>query len=117
MQYPTIAFVVASLFSSCSSYTSDLSIPVRQTFALGGDQPGAFRVAAKNKGAVAVAVAERSAKGLVTERGHLAPDSSDTLDFSAGSTALIRNTGNDPARLILKITGDVPKGMGYEKGR
>jgi hypothetical protein len=108
------AFCCACL-PACGGLHSDLTVPTRETFVLGGGQNGSFKVKAKNKGNVAVSVAARSATGTVTDLGTLAPGSTQSLNFPAGSAALIRNASTANARLDLHVTGNVPSAMDYEK--
>lgn len=90
-------------------------IDAGKQFVLGGQQRGAFRVAAHNVGPVPVSVAERRADGAVQERGRLAPGQRAELAFEAGSAALVRNSGEQQARLDFRITGRTSGlGMGYE---
>ena len=87
-------------------------IEVGKQFVLGGQQRGAFRVSARNTGPVPVSVAERRPDGTLQERGRLEPGGRTELAFGAGSAALVRNLGAQPAELSVKISGKVPAGIG-----
>lgn len=111
-----IAFLPGiGLLAAYGPITSLTLIDAGKQFVLGGQQRGAFRVAAHNVGPVPVSVAERRANGAVQERGRLAPGQRAELAFEAGSAALVRNLGERPARLNFQITGSTSGlGMGYE---
>ncbi len=91
---------------------SQTFIEAGQQFVLGGQQRGAFRVAAHNTGPVPVSVAERQADGTVQERGRLEPGQRVALAFGAGSAALVRNLGGRRAVLEFRITGSASSGLG-----
>ncbi len=104
-----------TLLANCGPITSQTIIDAGKQFVLGGQQRGAFRVAAHNVGPVLVSVAERRADGTVQERGRLEPGQRTELAFAAGSAALVRNLGERQARLDFRITGSTSGlGMVYE---
>lgn len=107
---PTLLLLLA-LFG-CADITSQTIIDPGKQFVLGGQQRGAFRVAAHNVGPVPVNVAERRPDGTLAERGRLEPGGRATLAFAAGSAALVRNLGERQAKLDFKLSGDVSFGMG-----
>lgn len=88
------------------SIRSDLFIEPGKQFLLGGDQPGAFKVAAHNKGAVPVTVKEQPRGGKLLAKATLAPGQRATLRFGAGSAAVLQNSSAQQANLDLLITGD-----------
>ncbi len=65
--------VVVPLLSFRPSLTSTLTIPAGQQFQLGGGQLLGFKVVAKNTGPVSIQARELTGKGVVLERGTLAP--------------------------------------------
>jgi hypothetical protein len=85
---------------------SDLTIEPGKQFLLGGEQRGAFRVVAKNKGTVAVVVKERLRDGRVVEKATLKPGQRGVLQFAAGSAAVLLNASSTKANLDLTVTGD-----------
>ena len=93
---------------------SHVTIKAGEQFVLGGQQRGAFRVAAKNVGAVPVEIRERPQGGGTFGKATLAPGQSGALKFAAGSTAVLLNPSRQPANLTLSITGDTRLGMTYE---
>jgi hypothetical protein len=104
------------LSTACwASLTSDLFIEPGKQFALGGGQPGAFKVEARNVGNVPVEIKERPRGGGIFGKTTLAPGARGTLRFMAGSKALLLNpSGVQAAHLNLKVTGDTNLSMGYE---
>ena len=95
---------------------SHTSIKAGQQFVLGGQQRGAFRVAARNSGPVPISVAERRPDGTLTELGRLEPGQRAELTFAAGSAALVRNLGERQAGIDVVISGaaSYKMGMTYE---
>ncbi|WP_460584602.1 hypothetical protein [Hymenobacter arcticus] len=110
----SLLVVGAALCAACGGITSQTVTEAGKQFVLGGQQRGAFRLAAHNVGPVPVSVAERLAGGAVQERGRLEPGQRLTLALGAGSAALVRNLGERPAVLDVRLTGDVSFGMGME---
>lgn len=95
------------LTTACwASLTSDLFIEPGKQFVLGGGQPGAFKVVARNVGKVPVEIRERPRGGGIFTKTTLAPGAGGTLRFMAGSTALLLNPSKVQAHLSLKVTGD-----------
>lgn len=93
---------------------SDLLIEPGKQFVLGGGQPGAFKVVARNVGKVPVEIKERPRGGGIFGKATLAPGAAGTLRFLAGSSALLLNPSTQQARLALRVTGDTNLGMTYE---
>lgn len=85
---------------------SDLFIEPGKQFVLGGEQRGAFKVAARNVGKVAVEINERPAGGTLTRKANLKPGQQATLRFAAGSAAVLVNPTGTKANLDLYITGE-----------
>jgi hypothetical protein len=113
----TAAALVLILATACwagGSLNSDLLIEPGKQFALGGGQPGAFRVVARNTGPVSVEIKERPRGGGIFGKATLAPGQRATLRFLPGSTALLLNPSDKKARLDLHVTGDTNLSMGYE---
>jgi hypothetical protein len=111
----TLAAVCALATSCWANLTSDLLIEPGKQFVLGGGQPGAFRVEARNVGKVPVEVKERPRGGGIFTKNTLAPGARGTLRFMAGSTAVLLNPSAVQARLHLKVTGDTRSlSMTYE---
>ena len=109
-----VALASTSGCQSIGPLRSDLTVPARETFVLGGDGP-AFRATARNTGRVAVTVRERLADGRVAARGGLAPGETAVLEFGRGSAALVVNAADRPARLDVRVDrrGAGELGMGY----
>jgi hypothetical protein len=111
------AALVLFLATACwagNGLNSDLTIEPGKQFALGGGQPGAFRVVARNTGKVPVEIKERPRGGGIFGKATLAPGQRATLRFLPGSTALLLNPSSQNARLDLRVTGDTNLSMGYE---
>ena len=103
------------LLALAGTIHSSLLIEPGKQFILGGDQLGAFRVAAKNVGSVSVEIRERPKGGGTFGKVTLQPGQSGVLKFAAGSTAVLLNPSATKANLDLTITGDTKQlGMTYE---
>lgn len=103
------------LTSACwGNVHSDLFIEPGQQFVLGGNQRGAFKVAARNVGKVAVEVKERPADGAPFSKVSLKPGQQATLRFAAGSAAVLVNSTATKANLNLRITGEANLNMSSE---
>ncbi|GGG41477.1 hypothetical protein [Hymenobacter glacieicola] len=110
-----LLLLLGSLFSAGSGgVNSGLLIEPGKQFVLGGSQPGAFKVVARNVGKVPVEFKERPRGGGIFGRAMLAPGQSATLRFMAGSSAVLLNPSAQQANVKLHITGDTRLSMGYE---
>jgi len=97
--------VVVPLFSFRPSLTSTLTIPAGQQFQLGGGQLLGFTVVGKNIGPVPIQARELTSKGVVLERGTLAPGQKAELRFGAGSRALLLNGSTREGTVKVVVTG------------
>ncbi|UOQ67833.1 hypothetical protein [Hymenobacter volaticus] len=93
---------------------SDLFIEPGKQFVLGGNQRGAIKVAARNVGKAAVDVKERTAAGPLFSKATLKPGQRATLQFAAGSAAVLVNATDTKANLDLRITGEAGLNMSSE---
>ena len=109
-----MVILLLPLLTIAGTIHSNLFIEPGKQFILGGDQRGAFKVAAKNVGSVPVEIRERPKGGGIFGKVTLAPGQSGVLKFAAGSTAVLLNPSAIKANLDLTITGDTKLGMTYE---
>ncbi|PJJ59665.1 hypothetical protein [Hymenobacter chitinivorans] len=110
-----LLLTLSGTFTLCqASLNSDLFIEPGKQFALGGGQPGAFKVTARNVGNVAVEFKERPRNGGIFGRTTLQPGQTATLRYLAGSTAVLLNGSGQTANVRLRITGDTNLRMDYE---
>ena len=108
-----LVILLLPLLTIAGTIHSNLFIEPDMQFILGGDQRGAFKVAAKNVGAVPVEIRERPLGGGTFGKVTLAPGQSGVLKFAVGSTAVLLNPSGSKANLDLIITGDTKLGMTY----
>ena len=116
-RFPALVLLLAlwlPLLAVAGTIHSSLFIEPGKQFILGGDQLGAFKVAAKNVGSVPVEIRERPKGGGTFGKVILQPGQSGVLKFAAGSTAVLLNPSATAANLDLTITGDTKLGMTYE---
>ena len=109
-----LVILLLPLLTVAGTIHSNLFIEPGKQFILGGDQRGAFKVAAKNVGSVPVEIRERPLGGGTFGKATLTPGQSGVLKFAAGSTAVLLNPSGTKANLDLTITGDTKLGMTYE---
>lgn len=111
----TAGLVLALSLIGCGSINSGLRVDPGKQFVLGGGQRGAFKVDANNVGDVPVRITLRREDGVTTDLGSLEPGASETLNFPAGSAAVVANTSDARvARVDIRVTGDTDLGMRYE---
>lgn len=116
-RFPALVLLLAlwlPLLAVAGTIHSSLFIEPGKQFILGGDQLGAFKVAAKNVGSVPVEIRELPKGGGIFGKVILQPGQSGVLKFAAGSTAVLLNPSATAANLDLTITGDTKLGMTYE---
>ncbi|MEO0895884.1 MAG: hypothetical protein AAFY71_05770 [Bacteroidota bacterium] len=107
------AFTIVLLFTSCG-IKSNLTVPAKQQFVLGGEQKGAFKVKYENTGDETVTLKEISDTGKEIQSLKVEPGENGTVNFQKSSKALVINEQGQKARLKVKITGDTNKlGMKY----
>nr|WP_298928725.1 hypothetical protein [uncultured Erythrobacter sp.] len=101
--------------NTAAAISSNVYIDARETFVLGGKQPGAFTVKGQNKGKVTVEVLAQS-DGDATLIATIAPGERFKQGFAKGEGALLRNTSTDArAHVKVRVTGTTKNlGMGYE---
>ena len=109
-----LAMLLLPLLVLAGTIHSNLLIEPGKQFILGGDQLGAFKVAAKNVGSVPVEIRERPKGGGTFGKVTLQPGQSGVLKFAAGSTAVLLNPSTTKANVKLTITGDTNLNMTYE---
>ena len=109
-----LVMLLLPLLALAGTIHSNLFIEPGKQFIRGGDQLGAFKVAAKNAGPVPVEIRERPKGGGTFGKATLQLGQSGVLKFAAGSTAVLLNPSTTKANLDLTITGDTKLGMTYE---
>lgn len=109
-----LGILLLPLLTLAGTIHSNLFIEPGKQFILGGNQMGAFKVAAKNVGPVPVEIRERPKGGGIFGKVTLQSGQSGVLKFAAGSTAVLLNPSTAKANLDLTITGDTKLGMTYE---
>ena len=117
-----LVMLLLPLLALAGTIHSNLFIEPGKQFILGGDQLGAFKVAAfkvaaKNAGPVPVEIRERPKGGGTFGKATLQLGQSGVLKFAAGSTAVLLNPSVTKANLDLTITGDTKLGMTDEPVR
>jgi hypothetical protein len=92
--------------------TSNLGVPARQQFRLGGGQPNEFFAEVQNQGSVpAVVQVDRS--GTVVDLGTAMPGEKLRHRFAPGEGAIIVNRSDADASLTVRVWGDTQIAMRY----
>ncbi|GMN03662.1 hypothetical protein [Erythrobacter sp. MTPC3] len=117
-QAAVVALAAIGVFTAtnaAAAINSNIYIDARETFVLGGKQPGDFTVKGQNKGGVTVEVFAR-ADGTSSLLATIAPGEKFEQDFRQGEGALLRNTsGTERAHLKVRVTGTTRNlGMSYQ---
>lgn len=104
---------LAILLVSCGNLTSNTSIKPNNSFVLGNNKHGAFKVKLENVSKNDIEVYKAPIDGgrhpLQVVKPH------DKVKVNVDNIALfIQNKSNDPASVNLKVTGDVNLSMGYK---
>ena len=92
--------------------TSNLGVPPRQQFRLGGGQPGKFFVDILNTGTVAATIRVDRA-GTIEDLGIAEPGATVRHQFAAGEGAIIVNRSEQEASLRVKVWGNINIAMRY----
>jgi hypothetical protein len=114
MLRPAIALFASSLLgitSAIAAINSNLSIPPRESFILGGGQANGFNVSGRNTGPVAIEIYAGEAN---TQRfiGRVEPGQSVVQKFRAQESAVLKNTSSTlRGEIKLRITGQT-SGLG-----
>ena len=114
VRFWVLAILLLPLLVLAGTIHSNLFIEPGKQFILGGGQRGAFKVVGENIGTVSVEIKERPRGGGIFGKVTLAPGQRGTLQFAAGSMAILLNPSAVQANLDLIIIGDTKLGMTYE---
>ena len=103
--------------SACRSLTSVTYIKRGESFVLGDNPHGNYSITARNQDAAPVEVFRTGADGAKVSLGVLTTGKSTQVDVPANTTVILKNLGDAPAAVGIKITGDTGLGMGYQPNR
>jgi len=106
------ALALAVVFTSCS-LTSNTIIKPNDSFVLGNNQHGSFKVKLKNVSKNNLEVYHAPISGGKHSSQNVKPNQNTTIKVDRNTALIISNTSKDTASVDLKVTGDTGLSMGY----
>ncbi len=104
--------LLASIFTSCS-LTSNTIIKPNDSFVLGNNQHGSFKVKLKNVSQNSIEVYHAPIEGGRHSSQKVKPNEYATVKVDRNTALIINNASKDTASIDLKVTGDTGLSMGY----
>lgn len=105
--------VLSFLVASCS-LTSNTTIKPKDSFILGNNQHGAFKVKLKNVSKNNLDIYQAPIAGGSHSPQKVKPNQSAVVKVDRNTALIIQNQSIDTASVDLKVTGDVGLSMGYK---
>ena len=105
-------FVLATIFTSCS-LTSNTIIKPNDSFVLGNNEHGSFKVKLKNVSKNNLEVYHAPIEGGRHSSQKVKPNEFATVKVDRNTALIINNASKDTASVDLKVTGDTGLSMGY----
>jgi hypothetical protein len=109
-----LGLFIAMLASSCS-LTSNTTIQPKDSFVLGNNEHGSFKVKLKNVGTQNLEVYQASIAGGRHSGQTVKPQQRVTVNVASNTALVIGNASTNTASVNLKVTGDVGLSMGYQQ--
>ena len=100
--------------ASCSTLHSNTSIQPNDSFILGNNKHGSFKVKLKNVSKNDVEVYHAPINGGKHSSQNVKPNQSIMIKVDKNTALIIANKFNDTASVALNVTGDVGLSMGYK---
>ncbi len=107
------ALILVTMFSACS-ITSQTTIKPKDSFVLGDNKHGSFRVALKNISEQEVEVYKAPIDGGTHSYQIVKPKKSVKVSVDRNTALVISNKSSDTVDVQLKVTGDTGLSMGYK---
>ena len=109
-----ITLVFLGIFTSCSTLHSTISIQPNDSFILGNNQHGSFKVQLKNGSNNYLEVYHAPINGGKHSSQNVKPNQSVMIKVDKNTALIIANKFDNTATVTLKVTGDVGLAMGYK---
>lgn len=109
-----LAFIAISLMAM-GQIKSNLTIPAKQAFELGGKSNKGYKVKAENRGVQTVKIFTLTGEDERVFQGEVKPGETQVFKIPAKTSTVLVNESILPARIFATITGDTDLGMGYFK--
>jgi hypothetical protein len=107
-----IILSIAFAMTSCG-LTSNTTIKPNDSFVLGNNQHGSFKVKLKNMGAQNLEVYHAPVAGGRHSGQTVQPNQRVTIKVSSNTALVIKNATADTTSVNLKVSGDTGLSMGY----
>ena len=109
----SLLFAVTTLIS-CSTLKSNTIIKPNDSFILGNNEHGSFKVDLQNVSKNEIEVYHAPINGGKHSSQMVKPSNSVNISVDANTALYIVNNSNDTASVNLKVTGDLGLSMGYK---
>ncbi|WP_309641968.1 hypothetical protein [Flavobacterium sp.] len=103
-----------SIFLASCSLTSNTIIKPNDSFVLGNNQHGSFKVKLKNVSKNNLEIFHAPNGGGKHSSQKVKPNEYATVEVDRNTALVISNTSKDTASVDLKVTGDTGLSMGYK---
>jgi len=114
MKYFITLFATFLILTSCSTLHSTTTIKPMDSFILGNNKHGSFKVQLKNISKNNIEVYQAPIDGGQHSFLIIKPNDKVNLHVESNTALFIQNKSNDTASVNLKVTGDVGLSMGYK---
>jgi len=108
-----VSTLTFAFFLSSCSLTSNTIIKPNDSFVLGNNQHGSFKVKLKNVSQNSLEVYHAPIEGGKHSTQKVKPNEYATVKVDRNTALIINNTSKDTASVDLKVTGDIGLSMGY----
>lgn len=115
MKKAVFFFLLLVLFSSCRSLKSTTYIRPYDSFVLGNNEHGSFKVQLKNTAPYPLEVYLAPVGGGKHSSQMVGVGQFVSVSVQSNTAIVIANAGADTAAVQLKVTGDVGLSMGYKQ--
>ncbi|MCF6128282.1 hypothetical protein L1S35_01255 [Flavobacterium sp. AS60] len=102
------------LFFSCGSLTSNTTIKPNDSFILGKNDHGTFKVKLKNVSKNNIEIHHEPNNGGRHSFQQVKPNELVTVKIDKNTALVFANQSKDTASVDLKVTGDIGLSMGYK---
>ncbi len=109
-----LLFCLASLLGACSTLHSNTFSQPKDSFLLGNNAHGKFKVRLKNLSKNQVEVYRAPIDGGTHSREIVQPNQSITMKVERNTAFVIDNKTSDTASVLLKVQGDLGLSMNYK---
>jgi hypothetical protein len=110
-----MAIIAITLVSASCGLTSSTTIKPYDSFVLGNNEHGSFKVKMQNNSKNNVEVYQAPIGGGTHSPQTVRPNQRVTVKVSSNTALVIKNPSADTANVGLKVTGDLGLSMGYKQ--